>query len=46
MRAVGGPDVAFFVEPLTLIVCPIGLLLFAISLVFFLCRGKRMVTGA
>src|SRR5207247_1978843 len=37
MRA---PDASFFVELLALIICPVGLLLFAISLVFFI-RGRR-----
>ena len=32
MRA---PDISFFAELLALIVCPVGLLIFAISLVFF-----------
>jgi len=29
------PDISFFAELLALIVCPVGLLMFAISLVFF-----------
>src|SRR5712664_3909481 len=33
------PDISFFAELLALIVCPVGLLMFAISLVFFLRRG-------
>jgi hypothetical protein len=36
MRA---PDISFFAELLALIVCPIGLLLFAISLVLFIRSG-------
>ena len=34
------PDIFFFVELLALIVCPVGLLMFAISLVFFIRSGK------
>ena len=37
MRA---PDISFFAELLALIVCPVGLLMFAISLVFFI-RSAR-----
>ena len=37
MRA---PDISFFAELLALIVCPVGLLLFAISLVFFIRSGR------
>ena len=37
MRA---PDISFFAELLALIVCPIGLLIFAISLVFFIRSGR------
>jgi hypothetical protein len=37
MRA---PDISFFVELLALIISPVGLLLFAISLVFFI-RSSR-----
>jgi hypothetical protein len=35
-----GPDLSFFVELLALIVCPVGLLVFAISLVFFIRSGR------
>jgi len=38
MRA---PDISFFAELLALIVCPIGLLIFAISLVLFIRSGGR-----
>jgi len=38
MRA---PDISFFAELLALIVCPIGLLIFAISLVLFIRSGRR-----
>jgi hypothetical protein len=38
MRA---PDVSFFVELLALIVCPVGLLIFVISLVLFIRSGRR-----
>jgi hypothetical protein len=34
------PDTSFFVELLALIVCPVGLLIFVISLVFFI-RSSR-----
>ena len=33
-------DISFFVELLALIICPVGLLLFAISLVFFIRSGR------
>ena len=35
------PDISFFAELLALIVCPVGLLIFAISLVFFIRSGRR-----
>ena len=35
------PDISFFVELLALIVCPFGLLIFAISLVLFIRSGER-----
>ena len=38
MRA---PDISFFVELLALIICPVGLLLFAISLVLFIRSGSQ-----
>ena len=34
------PDISFFAEVLALIVCPFGLLMFAISLVFFIRSGS------
>ena len=34
------PDISFFAELLALIVCPFGLLMFAISLVFFIRSGR------
>jgi hypothetical protein len=37
MRA---PDISFFVELLALIICPVGLLLFAISLFLFIRSGR------
>ena len=36
------PDTSFFIELLALIVCPMGLILFAISLFFFI-RSRRTV---
>src|SRR5256885_17221448 len=38
MRA---PDISFFVELLALVICPVGLLLFAMSLVSFIRSGRR-----
>jgi hypothetical protein len=35
-----GPDISFFAELLALIVCPVGLLIFAISLFFFIRSGR------
>ena len=40
-----GPDISFFIELLALIISPVGLLLFAISLVLFI-RGGRGTTRA
>ena len=34
------PDISFFAELLALIVCPVGLLMFAISLVLFIRSGR------
>jgi hypothetical protein len=34
------PDFSFFAELLALIICPIGLLIFAISLIFFIRSGR------
>ena len=42
MRA---PDISFFVELLALIICPVGLLLLAISLVLFIRSGRRTAPG-
>ncbi len=39
-QSMRGPDMSFYVELLALIICPVGLLLFAIALVFFL-RSRR-----
>jgi hypothetical protein len=38
MRA---PDISFFVELLALIICPVGLLVFSISLVLFIRSSRR-----
>jgi hypothetical protein len=40
------PDISFFVELLALIICPVGLLLFAISLVLFIRSGRRTAPPA
>ena len=40
------PDISFFAELLALIICPIGLLLFAISLVLFIRSGTRTAPRA
>jgi len=39
-QSIRGPDISFFAELLALIICPVGLLLFAISLVFFIRSGR------
>ena len=39
-QSMRGPDLSFFVELLALIVCPIGLLIFSISLVLFIRSGR------
>jgi hypothetical protein len=43
MRA---PDISFFAELLALIISPVGLLLFAISLVLFIRSGRRTAPRA
>ena len=43
MRA---PDISFFAELLALIICPVGLLLFVISLVLFIRSGSRSAPRA
>jgi hypothetical protein len=35
------PDLSFFAELLTLMLCPVGLLVLTISLVFFVRTGRR-----
>jgi hypothetical protein len=40
------PDISFFVELLALIVCPIGLLMLAISLFFFVRSGRPVAPRA
>ncbi len=40
-QSMRGPDVSFYIELLALIVCPVGLLIFAVSLVFFIKSRKR-----
>ena len=39
-QSMRGPDISFFAELLALIICPVGLLLFAIALVFFIRSGR------
>jgi len=36
------PDISFFAELLALIVCPVGLLIFGISLVLFIRSGRQI----
>ena len=40
------PDISFFVELLALIICPVGLLLFAISVVLFIRSGRQTTPRA
>jgi hypothetical protein len=40
-QSMRGPDLSFFVELLTLLLCPVGLLVFTISLVFFVRTDRR-----
>jgi hypothetical protein len=40
------PDISFFVELLALIICPVGLLLFALSLFFLIRSGRRTAPRA
>jgi hypothetical protein len=39
-QSMRGPDISFFAELLALVVCPVGLLIFAISLVVFVRRAR------
>jgi hypothetical protein len=39
-QSMRGPDISFFVELVALIICPVGLLLFVISLVLFIRSGR------
>ncbi len=45
-QSMRGPDASFYVELLALIVCPIGLLLFVVSLVLFIRSGRRTAPAA
>ena len=40
-QSMRGPDISFYVELLALLVCPVGLLVFAIALVLFIRSGRR-----
>ena len=40
------PDISFLAELLALIICPVGLLLFAISMVLFIRSGTRTAPRA
>jgi hypothetical protein len=39
-QSMRGPDMSFFAELLALIACPVGLVIFAISLVVFIRSGR------
>jgi hypothetical protein len=39
-QSMRGPDISFYVELLALIICPVGLLIFAISLFLFIRSGR------
>src|SRR5436190_16939967 len=39
-QSMRGPDNSFYLEVLALIVCPFGLMIFAVSLIFFI-RARR-----
>ena len=45
-QSMRGPDLSFFVELLALILCPVGLLMFAISLILFIRSGRRATPRA
>ena len=45
-QSMRGPDISFYAELLALIVCPVGLLIFAISLVLFIRSGRRTTPRA
>ena len=45
-QSMAGPDISFFVELLALLVCPIGLLIFAASVVLFIRSGRPSVPRA
>ena len=40
------PDISFFAEVLALVICPVGRLLFAISLILFLRSGRQTTPAA
>jgi hypothetical protein len=40
-QSMATPELSFFVELLAMLVCPVGLVLFAISLVVFIRSGRR-----
>src|SRR5256714_15880 len=44
-QSMRGPDASFYLELLTLLLCPVGLLIFVISLVLFL-RGRAQAAKA
>lgn len=41
-QSMRGPDISFYVELLALLVCPVGLLLFAAGLVLFIRSGRQI----
>jgi hypothetical protein len=45
-QSMRGPDSAFFIELLALIVCPVGVLVFAIGLALFLRSRRPAATSA
>jgi hypothetical protein len=45
-QSIRAPDISFFAELLALITCPIGLLLFALSLALFIRSGTRTASRA
>ena len=40
-QSMRGPDISFYIELLALIICPLGLLIFAISLLVFIRSGRQ-----
>ncbi len=45
-QSMAGPDFSFFAELLTLLLCPLGLILFVVSMIFFFRSGRQPISSA